>query len=146
VCWKTRKDKGKVVFAHSEIWFVVALGEEKVTLRRKLEEVDRDQGKEEDDMPTLEMPYDELQGRFRPGFCITVHMAQGKTFRERYTIHDWNFERMVGRGRYVALSRGAFKSLVQIAPCSRKRPHEDEWGGDSDVEDEEDGGWGWGDE
>ena len=48
-------------------------------------------------------------------------MSQGKTFRERFTIHDWYSERMEGRGRYVALSRGKTTDLVQIAPRDRKR-------------------------
>ena len=121
VCWKTRKIKGTVIFAHSELWLVSELGDEKVKLQRKLEEVDREARKTQEDMPTQEMPYDELQTRFRPGYCITVHMSQGKTFRERYTIHDWDFEHMLGRGRYVALSRAKTRDLVQIAPRHLKR-------------------------
>ena len=138
VCWKTKKEKKKVVFAHSEIWFVVELGEENMQLQRKLEEVDREAGKTQEDMPTLEMPYSELQGRFRPGYCITVHMSQGKTFRERFTIHDWFSERMEGRGRYVALSRGKTTDLVQITPRDRKRSlggDDFEYDGEANAED-----------
>ena len=134
VCWKTKKEKKKIVFANSEIWLVMELGVEKVQLQRKFEEVDREAGKTQQDMPTLEMPYGELQGYFRPGYCITVHMSQGKTFRERFTIHDWNVKYMVGRGRYVALSRGSQADLVQISVGDRKRSRDDE-----DDEDDEEG-------
>ena len=126
VCWKTQKTKGKVIFAHSELWLVTELGDEQVKMQRKLEEVDREAGKVQEDMPTEALPYDKLQTRFRPGYCITVHMSQGKTFRERYTIHDWDFEHMVGRGRYVALSRAKTRDLVQIAPRRRKRSFDDD--------------------
>jgi hypothetical protein len=114
VCWKTKKSKGVAVLANSEIWFVVKYDDETISLQRKLEEVDRDAGRNQEDMSTYELPTEELQVRFRPGYCITVHMSQGKTFRERYTIHDWNFKYMKGRGRYVALSRGTSADLVQI--------------------------------
>ena len=100
-------------------------------LRRKLEEVDREAGKTQEEMPTLETAYSDLQGRFRPGYCITVHMSQGKTFRERYTIHDWYSDRMHGRGRYVALSRGKSRDLVQIARRNLRRPLDGN-GGDED--------------
>ena len=90
-------------------------------------------------MPTLEMPYNELQGRFRPGYCITVHMSQGKTFRERFTIHDWFSERMEGRGRYVALSRGKTTDLIQITPRDRKRSlGEDDFEYDGEANETED--------
>ena len=59
--WRFYQVEKKVVFAHSEIWLVVELGEEKMQLQRKLEEVDREAGKMQEDMPTLEMPYSELQ-------------------------------------------------------------------------------------
>ena len=100
----------------------------------------RETGKTQEDMPTLGMPFGELQGRFRPGYCITVHMSQGKTFRERFTIHDWFSERMEGRGRYVALSRGKTTDLVQIAPRDRKRSlgeDEFEYDGEANAEDSE---------
>jgi hypothetical protein len=104
-------------------------------LQRKLEEVDHEAGKEQTDMPTAEMPLTEVQERFRPGYCITVHMSQGKTFRERFTIHDWSHARMHGRGRYVALSRGATTDQVQIA-----RPSNEDWDGEDGEEwDGEDG-------
>ena len=141
VCYKTKKEKGHVVLAHSEIWLVAELGDDdKVTLLRKVEEVDRDAGKSQEEMPTLDMAYGELQGRFRPGYCITVHMSQGKTFRERYTIHNWDFKHMVGRGQYVALSRGKSANLVQIA-ATRNADHDDcdadddDWDGEDDDDD-----------
>ena len=80
VCWKSKEEKTKVILANSEMWLVAELGEEKIMLRRKLEEVDREAGKTQEEMPTLETAYSDLQGRFRPGYCITVHMSQGKRF------------------------------------------------------------------
>jgi ATP-dependent exoDNAse (exonuclease V) alpha subunit len=124
VCWKTKREKRVVVLANSEIWFVTALGAIQLTIQRLLEEVDREAGRDQSQMPTLEMLYEEVQSRFRPGYCITVHMSQGKTFRETYTIHDWDFYHMKGRGQYVALSRGSTHDIVQIAPIDRKRKFE----------------------
>jgi hypothetical protein len=36
-------------------------------------------------------------------YCITSHRAQGQTFTEPYTIHEW--DRLSNRSKYVSLSR-----------------------------------------
>jgi hypothetical protein len=126
VCWKTKRDKRQVSLANSEIWLVKTLGDITLCLQRLLEEVDREAGKDQSQMPTFELMYEEVQSRFRPGYCITVHMSQGKTFRETYTIHDWDFMYMKGRGRYVALSRGSTHTIVQIERTNRKRTRDEE--------------------
>lgn len=139
VCHKTKLVKGKVAFANSEIWIVTGFGDDTVQLQRKVEEVDREAGKAREDMPTAEVPLADVQERFRPGFCITLHMSQGKTFRERYTIHDWLCWVMFGRGRYVALSRGRTTGQIQIAQAGGDGMDwdgEEEWGG-SDWDGEE---------
>jgi len=48
-----------------------------------------------------------------PGYAITAHSAQGMTFNQPYTIHEW-------RGRsadwlYVALTRATRKSFISLA-------------------------------
>ena len=148
VCCKTRKEGGKALYANSELWLVTKLNvdvqmkvkrnEEEMTkqgveLQRKLEEVDRETGKTQHDMPTIEMADIDLQERFRPGYCITAHKSQGKTFRERYTIHDWESKHMVGSGRFVSLSRARTHVLVQIAPPSNKRSRGDDFEYDGDY-------------
>ena len=118
---------------------MTAPGAIQLTIQRRLEEVDREAWRDQSQMPTPEMLYEEVQSRFRPGYCITVHMSQGKTFRETYTIHDWDFYYMKGRGQYVALSRGSTHDIVQSAPIDRKRkaPSVDVYDGCAGYEDYE---------
>ena len=52
---------------------------------------------------------------FYLGFCITIHASQGETFKQKYTIYDWNFEHFCSRAKYVALSRASDLSNIQIA-------------------------------
>ena len=52
---------------------------------------------------------------FYLGFCIAIHASQGETFKQKYTIYDWNFERFCKRAKYVALSRASEISNIQIA-------------------------------
>ena len=49
------------------------------------------------------------------GFCITIHTSQGETFKEKYTIYDWNFKHTCNRAKYVAISRATNISNIQIA-------------------------------
>ena len=99
---------------NSEMWTVTELGEESFKMQRQILDVDVEQGLGVNDMPIHETLYDDFHIRCRPGYCITVHSAQGKTFKERYTIFDWNFKYMRGRGRYVATSRAQNCSQLQI--------------------------------
>ena len=52
---------------------------------------------------------------FYPGFCITVYASQGETYKESYTIHDWNFQHFCNKAKYVALSRSSNIHFIQIA-------------------------------
>ena len=52
---------------------------------------------------------------FYPGFCITVYASQGETYKESYTIHDWNFQHFCNKAKYVALSRSSNINFIQIA-------------------------------
>ena len=56
----------------AEAWFRGCIAVAELERPEWLEEVDREAGKTQEDMPTLEMPYSELQGRFRPGYCAHV--------------------------------------------------------------------------
>ena len=49
---------------------------------------------------------------FNVAYCITTHKAQGATFDEPYTIHE--FEKFDERLRYVALSRSTDIQLINI--------------------------------
>ena len=99
---------------NSQMWEVVELGEEGFKMRKNLEDADLDKGLGQNDMPVHETKYADFHVRCRPGFCITVYAAQGKTFKERFTIFDWDFIYMIGRGQYVALSRAKTVDQVQI--------------------------------
>jgi ATP-dependent exoDNAse (exonuclease V) alpha subunit len=45
-------------------------------------------------------------------YCITSHSAQGATFNEKYTIHEWN--RLNKTGKYVTLSRASKLEYINI--------------------------------
>lgn len=51
----------------------------------------------------IEIPIDKFQKLFYVAFCITVHRSQGSTFKDGYTIYEW--EKFDNRLKYVALSR-----------------------------------------
>ena len=59
-----------------------------------------------------EIPFKEAVMMFYPAYCITVHKAQGETFKHEFTIHEWN--KMDGTMKYVAMSRGTCKKNVNI--------------------------------
>ena len=52
---------------------------------------------------------------FYPGFCITVYASQGETYKEKYSIYDWNFKYFDNRAKYVAMSRSSHIDHIQIA-------------------------------
>ena len=56
-----------------------------------------------------EYPKDIIYDYFLSGYCITTHKSQGDTYKDRYTIHEWNKFSQDGlfkrRLRYVAQSR-----------------------------------------
>ena len=53
------------------------------------------------------IPYDEFSTLFYIAFCITVHRAQGSTYNNPYTIHEFN--RYDNRLKYVSMSRATNK-------------------------------------
>jgi 5-methylcytosine-specific restriction protein A len=65
-----------------------------------------------DDDKEQEVPIKEFVRMFNVAFCITCHKAQGATFDEPYTIHEFN--QFDERLKYVALSRATDISLINI--------------------------------
>ena len=59
-----------------------------------------------------EIPFKDAVMMFYPAYCITVHKAQGSTFKHEFTIHEW--DKMDGTMKYVAMSRGTCKKNVNI--------------------------------
>jgi len=53
---------------------------------------------------------------FNPGYCITIHNAQGTSIDEHYAIYEWDAFKFKDRKelRYVALSRGTLAEYVHI--------------------------------
>lgn len=49
---------------------------------------------------------------FDLGYCITVHKAQGKTFNELYTIHEFDLIKDNPRLHYVAVTRRTGKQIA----------------------------------
>ena len=52
---------------------------------------------------TIDIPFDEFSRHFYPAYAITVHKAQGSTYTNSFSIHEWR--RFDDRLKYVALSR-----------------------------------------
>ena len=125
VCHKTNKAMG---VKNSERFEVTALGDETFTVRRVPKQAQRDawppETLEAKEAERLVCRYVDAGGArdkiglhrvFRPGYCVTVHQAQGDTFAEPFTIHDWNHRFMAGAGRYVAFTRARAVAQVAIA-------------------------------
>ena len=57
------------------------------------------------------IPMTELTKLFLSGYCITIHKSQSETYRDNYTIHEWdklsNTQENFLRLRYTALSRSS---------------------------------------
>ena len=64
-----------------------------------------------DNKNIVEIEQDDLINYFLSGFCITIHKSQGETYRDKYTIHEWNKlseedkNGMNRKLRYTAVSR-----------------------------------------
>ena len=61
---------------------------------------------------TLDVPIDEFQRCFYVAFAITSHRAQGQTYDEPYTIHEWS--KMSTRCKRVALTRATKWEWINI--------------------------------
>ena len=65
-----------------------------------------------DEVSERTVPIPEFNRMFNVAYCITTHKAQGATFDEAYTIHE--FEQFDERLKYVALSRATDLNLINI--------------------------------
>jgi hypothetical protein len=94
---------------------VIKVTKQHLELRREDEKLKKK------DRPKITIDTDLFHNYFRPGFCVTLYQAQGATFREGYTILDWDARNkrtgelhMGPRERYVAISRGTCRANVQV--------------------------------
>ena len=71
-----------------------------------------------DAVPNAALPLESLSKFAFPGFCMTMHGSQSRTFREPYTIYELEHEHCGASGLYVAMSRGTVGRNVQIARSS----------------------------
>lgn len=62
----------------------------------------------------IKISINEFHTYFFVGFCITAHASQGETFKEKYTIYDWDFIHFSKRAKYVSLSRATDYDNIQI--------------------------------
>jgi hypothetical protein len=105
VCHTTRNNKKEKTkcngFLNSERFEVQQIEKDMITL---VGEGDRE----------VQIKSSEFHKYFYLGFCITVHTSQGETFKEKYTIYDWNFFHFCEKAKYVAVSRATSIDNIQI--------------------------------
>jgi hypothetical protein len=106
VCHKTRNDKKQQQqgngFMNSERFWIQQIKKDVITLVTQCD--DRE----------VKIKASEFHKYFYIGFCITVHTSQGETFKEKYTIYDWEFFHFCERAKYVAVSRATSIKNIQI--------------------------------
>lgn len=69
---------------------------------------------DERDREPLVLSFYDFAFNFVPGFCVTVHLAQGETIREHYGILDWNEIRTKQSMAYVAVTRASHPEYLHI--------------------------------
>jgi len=95
----------KQIIAKNEIWKVKSVGEEIV-----LEYKDREES----------FTQEEIRKKWLSAFCITIHKSQGDTYRDEYTIWDWDRiskrrDLQAKKLRYTAVSRSVdYERLVKF--------------------------------
>jgi len=103
--------KGIPIIAHTTNKKLNILNSEKFII----ESIDDKEIEIKDENRTLKVDLKNFHKLFYLGFCITIHASQGETFKQKYTIYDWNYEYFCKRAKYVALSRASDLSNIQIA-------------------------------
>jgi ATP-dependent exoDNAse (exonuclease V) alpha subunit len=58
------------------------------------------------------IPLELMSKLFYPCYAMTIHKSQGSTFKEPYSIYEW--DRLDKRLRYVALTRGDDIAYINI--------------------------------
>tara|TARA_Y100000592_G_scaffold31957_1_gene50848 strand:- start:4609 stop:8547 length:3939 start_codon:yes stop_codon:yes gene_type:complete len=100
-----RKSMKEREVAKNEIWKVKSVGEEIV-----LEYKDREES----------FTQEEIRKKWLSAFCITIHKSQGDTYRDEYTIWDWDRiskrrDLQAKKLRYTAVSRSVdYERLVKF--------------------------------
>jgi ATP-dependent exoDNAse (exonuclease V) alpha subunit len=64
------------------------------------------------DNKEIEFESKDFNYNFVVAYAITSHCAQGETFNEKFTIHEWN--RLNKTGKYVSLSRSSKLEYINI--------------------------------
>ena len=99
ICNKTNKKKN---ILNSELFKVHKIDDKNFTIINSSNE-------------KIEIEIKDFHKNFYPGFCITVYASQGETYKDKYTIYDWNFEHFCNKAKYVAMSRSSDINNIQIA-------------------------------
>ena len=94
------KTNKKMDILNSEKFIIQSLNDSKMILK--------------DDTKEIEIDTQYFHKNFYLGFCITIHASQGETFKDKYTIYDWKFNKFRDKAKYVALSRATNISNIQI--------------------------------
>jgi hypothetical protein len=100
-----RKSMKEREVAKNEIWEVKSVGEE-IVLQYK----DREES----------FTQEEIRKKWLSAFCITIHKSQGDTYRDEYTIWDWDRickrkDLQAKKLRYTAVSRSVdYERLVKF--------------------------------
>ena len=122
-----RKTRSALNICNADRLQVVRYNQKSVYLRHALE--DGTLGDEIIRIPTVE-----ISGLCMPGFCLTLHTAQGCSWGRPYTILQWN--RMDDTMKYVAMSRSRKLEYINIAEDEPSGDviDPDELSGDDDVD------------
>ena len=67
-----------------------------------------------DENETYTLSHDIYVRDFDPFYCITTHKSQGLTFKEPYTIHEWNYYNLPDGFLYTALTRGTKMANINL--------------------------------
>lgn len=102
-----RKTRSTYSICNADRLQVVKYNSKTVYLRHQLG--DGELGEE-----VIEIPLKDITSLCQPGFCLTLHCAQGASL-DKYTIYQW--DRMDHCMKYVALSRARRLEGINIAEC-----------------------------
>lgn len=101
-----RKSMKVRAVAKNEIWKVKSIKGEEIVLEYK----DREES----------FTQEEIRKKWLSAYCITIHKSQGDTYRDEYTIWDWdriskNKDLQAKKLRYTAVSRSVnYEELVKF--------------------------------
>ena len=94
-----RRNNKKLNIYNNEMFTCHSIKKETIIVKNEMDE-------------EIEIPFNSIKYFFHIGFCITTHKSQGETYNEDYAIYEW--EQMSYTLKYVALSRGTNKNIINI--------------------------------